>query len=49
MFLLRVAILFWIVGFLLAFALRGVLHLLTAAAVMLAQLVVQVYNSRHLT
>jgi hypothetical protein len=49
MFLLQVAIIFWIVGFLLAFALRGIIHLLTAVTVMLAQLVAQVFNGRHLT
>ena len=49
MILLRLAIIFWTVGFFLAFALRGVIHLLTALTVMLAQLVVQLFNGRHLT
>ena len=48
MFLLQVAIIFWIVGFFLAIALRGVIHLLTALTVLLAQLVVQLFNGRHL-
>ena len=49
MLLLRVAITVWIVGCVLAFALRGVIHLLTALAVMLAQPIVQVVDGRHLT
>jgi hypothetical protein len=49
MFFLRAAIIFWIVGFFLAFTLRGVIQLLSAFAVMLAQLIVQVFNGRHLT
>ena len=49
MFLLQVAIIFWIVGFLLAFALRGVIDLLTALTVTVAQLVLQMVHSRHLT
>lgn len=49
MILLRVAIIFWSVGFFLAFALRGFIQLLTALTMMLAQLIVQVFNGRHLT
>ena len=49
MFLLQVAIIFWIVGFLLAFALREVIHLLAALTVTVAQLVLQMVNGRHLT
>ncbi|HET9129627.1 MAG TPA: hypothetical protein VFO86_01700 [Terriglobia bacterium] len=49
MFLLQVAIIFWIVGFLLAFALRGAIYLLTALTVTVAQMVLQMGNGRHLT
>lgn len=49
MFLLQVAIIFWTVGFLLAFALRGAIHLLTALTVTVAQLVLQMVDDRHLT
>jgi hypothetical protein len=48
MFLLQVAIIFWLLGFFLSIALRGVINLLTALTVLLAQLVVQLFNGRHL-
>jgi len=46
MFLLQVAIIFWTVGFLLDFALRGVIHLLTAITGLFFQLIMQVFNGR---
>jgi len=49
MFLLQVAIIFWTVGFLLAFTMRGIIQLFSALAVMLAQLIVQVFSRRRLT
>jgi len=49
MFFLQVAIVFWIVGFLLAFTLRGVIHLLNALTATFFQVLMQVFNGRHLT
>jgi hypothetical protein len=49
MFLLRVAIIFWVIGFFLAFTLRGVIHLLSALTGMFFQVIMQVFNGRHLT
>ena len=49
MFLLQVAIIFWIVGLMLAFTLRGVIHLLSALTGMFFQVLMQVFNGRHLT
>ena len=49
MFLLQVAIIFWIVGLLLAFTPRGVIHLLSALTGMFFQVLMQVFNGRHLT
>jgi len=49
MFLLQVAIIFWTVGFLLAFTMRGIIQLFSALEVMLAQLIVQVFSRRRLT
>ena len=49
MFFLQVAIVFWVVGFLLAFTLRGVIHLLSALTGTFFQVLMQVFNGRHLT
>jgi hypothetical protein len=46
MFFLQIAIIFWIIGFLLAFTLRGVIHLLSALTVMFFQVIMQVFNGR---
>jgi len=46
MFLLQVAIIYWIVSLLLAFTLRGVLHLLMAITGLFFQMIMQVFNGR---
>jgi len=46
MFLLQVAIIIWIVGLLLAFTLRGVLHLLMTITGFFFQGIMQVFHSR---
>jgi hypothetical protein len=46
MFLLQVAIIFWTVGLLLAFTLRGVIYLLAAITGLFFQLMMQVFNGR---
>jgi hypothetical protein len=46
MFLLQVAIIFWIVGLLLAFTLRGVIHLVTEITGLSFQRMMQVFNNR---
>jgi len=46
MFLLQVALIFWIVGLLLDFTMRGIIHLLTAITGLFFQLMMQMFNSR---
>jgi len=49
MFFLQVAIVLWVVGFLLAFTLRGVIHLLSALTESFFEALMQVFNGRRLT
>ena len=49
MFFLQVAIVFWVVGFVLAFTLGAIIHLLNALTGTFFQVLMQVFNDRRLT